>query len=96
LYAAAGLGAAGVSLLGWRIHLRYGTRGLLAFLVLFACYGLLRDRVVSATVGRHLLQFGAGILPWLVDWTGWLTLMLSAIASQYLVAGLPHQRSRGM
>jgi hypothetical protein len=88
-YAAAGLGIAGIGLVGWRIHRRYGRRGVALFLLLFACYGLLRDRVVSATVGRDLLRFGPGILPWIVDWTAWLALTALALATQYLIAGRP-------
>jgi hypothetical protein len=92
-YIATGLGIAGVSLVGWRIHRRFGIRGLGVFLVLFACYGLLRDWVVSSTVGRDLLRFGPGAVPRVVDWTAWLTLTTVAVATQYLIAGQPrHSR----
>jgi hypothetical protein len=93
-YAAAGLGLAGVSLLGWRIHRRYGMRGLVAFLLLFACYGLLRDRVASATIDRRLLHFGPGVLSWLIDWTAWLALTTLTITTQHLIADTPRRRPR--
>jgi len=92
-YAAAGLGVAGLSLVGWRIQRRYGIPGAVAFVVGLACYGLLRDRVVSTTVGRDLLRFGPGPVPWLVDWAAWLILAALAMATQQLLAGRPDRRA---
>jgi hypothetical protein len=40
-YGGAGLGIAGISLVGWRIHRRFDIHGLTLFVVIFALFGLL-------------------------------------------------------
>lgn len=85
-YAAAGLSAAGISLIGWRAHRRFGARGLVAFLVLFALYGMLRDWRVASAAGS-IIRFAPGAVPWLMDGTAWLSLMAVVLAIQLRLGG---------
>lgn len=85
-YIAAGLSAAGISLIGWRVYRRFEEVGLIVFLFAFAVYGLVRDWTVSRTLGDDVIEFSGGIVPWLVDYSAWLTLMGAAIAVQFALA----------
>ncbi len=85
-YAAAGFSAAGVSLIGWRVRLRFGARGVLAFLAGFAAYCVLRDwRVASAP--DSVIAFAPGALPYLADASAALTLMALALGVQLALGG---------
>ena len=89
-YAAAGLSAAGVSLLGWRAWRRFGARGAAAFLALFTAYGVLRDWRVASTPDS-VIAFGPGPAPWLADAAGWLTLMALALGLGHALGGDPRR-----
>lgn len=85
-YAAAGLSVAGISLIGWRAWRRFGPRGLVAFLGLFALYGMLRDWSVASAAGS-IIRFAPGAVPWLMDGTAWLSLMAVVLAIQLALGG---------
>jgi len=85
-YGAGGLSAAGVSLIGWRVTRRFGARGAVAFLALFAGYCVLRDQRVAAAPGA-VIAFGPGAVPLLADGAAALTLMALAFAVQRTLAG---------
>lgn len=87
-YGAAGLSAAGVSLIGWRAQRRFGARGLAGFLALFALYGALRDWRVAHAAGS-VIVFGPGAAPWLADAAAWLVLMALVLAVQRQLGGDP-------
>lgn len=85
-YVAAALSVAGISLIGWRVYLRFQERGLIVFLFIFAAYGLIRDWTVSRTLSDDVIEFGGGVVPWLVDYSAWLVLMGAAMAVQFALA----------
>ncbi|MDD5370359.1 MAG: hypothetical protein PHQ40_14850 [Anaerolineaceae bacterium] len=65
-YVAAALGyGAAFGLIGWRVIRRWQIRGLLAFLLLFALFGVARDYGYSVTT--RFLVFGHGLVPLLAD-----------------------------
>ena len=65
-YVAAALGyGAGFGLIGWRVIRRWKMRGLLAFLLLFALFGVARDFGYSITT--RFIVFGPGLVPLLAD-----------------------------
>jgi hypothetical protein len=84
-YAAAGLSAAGVSLLGWRARRRFGTPGALAFLAAFAGWCVLRDGRV-ARAPDSVIVFGSGAAPWLADAAAAFSLMSLALGLQLALA----------
>lgn len=85
-YAAAGLAAGGVGLIGWRVRRRFGARGALVFLAGFAVYCALRDwRVASAP--DAVIVFAPGTLPYLADASAALTLMALALGLQLALGG---------
>jgi hypothetical protein len=65
-YVAAALGyGAAFGLVGWRVIRRWKMRGLLAFLLVFALFGVARDYGYSLTT--RLIVFGPGPIPLLAD-----------------------------
>lgn len=56
---------AALGLVGWRVIRRWGTRGLVVFLVMFAFFGVTRDYLYSLTTS--LIVFGPGPLPLIAD-----------------------------
>ena len=65
-YVAAALGyGAAFGLIGWRVIRRWEMRGLLAFLSLFALFGVARDYGYSVTT--QFIVFGPGPVPLLAD-----------------------------
>ena len=65
-YVAAALGyGAAFGLIGWRVIRRWEMRGLLAFLSLFALFGVARDYGYSVTT--QFIVFGRGPVPLLAD-----------------------------
>ena len=65
-YIAAALWYGGaLGLIGWRVIRRWSTKGLVAFLVLFALFGVARDYGYSVTT--QLIVFGHGPIPLLAD-----------------------------
>jgi hypothetical protein len=85
-YAAAGLSAAGVGLFGWRVHRRFGTKGVGIFLVAFALLCVIRDYRVAQTQAS-LITFGSGLTPWLADASAAFTLMVLALGIQLALGG---------
>lgn len=80
-YAAAGLSAAGVSLIGWRVVRRFGRSGLAMFLVAFALYCVARDARVAAAA-NSVIRFAPGAVPFVADGIAAFTLMASAMVVQ--------------
>ena len=65
-YVAAALGyGAAFGLVGWRVIRRWEMRGLLAFLLVFALFGVARDYGYSLTT--RFIVFGPGPIPLLAD-----------------------------
>jgi hypothetical protein len=65
-YVAAVLGyGAAFGLIGWRIIRRWGRRGLVAFILLFALFGIARNYGYSLTT--QFIAFGPGPIPWLAE-----------------------------
>ena len=65
-YVAAALGyGAAFGLIGWRVIRCWEMRGLLAFLLLFALFGVARDYAYSVTT--QFIVFGPGLMPLLAD-----------------------------
>lgn len=65
-YVASALGyGAAFGLIGWRAIRRWKMRGLLAFLLLFALFGVARDYAYSVTT--QFIAFGPGSVPLLAD-----------------------------
>jgi len=56
---------AALGLVGWRVIRRFGTLGLIIFLVAFALFGVSRDFAYSITT--DFIKFGHGILPYITD-----------------------------
>ena len=83
-YVAAGLGFTGIGLIAWRVDRRYGTRGIVRLFILFALYGLARDFALSRFVS-DAIEFGGGIVPWLVDFGAWLALTMFAVGVQMVI-----------
>jgi hypothetical protein len=88
-YAGAGIGFAGIGLIGWRIHRRFGWRGLAIFVAGFSIFGVLRDWVVSTTIRKGVIVFGSGITPWAADYLAWFLLAAVAMAVQTAIMGDP-------
>jgi hypothetical protein len=86
-YGAAGVGAAGISLVGWRVLRRYGGRGLLKFLGVFTILGAIRDYRIASGAKPAIIDFGPGAIPWLADAAGWLSLMVVAMLVQMMLGG---------
>jgi hypothetical protein len=85
-YAAAGLSASGVGLLGWLAYRLFGAKGVGGFLVAFTIAGVVRDyRVAHAPAS--VITFGSGLVPWLADAAGWFTLMVLALGIQLALGG---------
>jgi hypothetical protein len=71
-YVAAALGhGAAFGLVGWRVIRRWGMPGLLAFILLFAIFGVVRDYGYSTTT--HFIIFGPGPIPLLADLLSYLS-----------------------
>jgi len=56
---------AALGLIGWRVIRRWGTTGLIAFVVIFALFGVARDYAYNLTT--QLIVFGPGPIPLLAD-----------------------------
>jgi hypothetical protein len=85
-YAAVCLSAGGVGLVGWRARRRFGARGAIAFLILFAVFVPLRDQHAAASAGAPIV-FGPGSIPWIADATAAFTLMSLCLAIQLGLGG---------
>src|SRR5712692_6269844 len=82
---------AGVGLLGWRLHRRFGLRGLAIFLAAFALYGTARDWVTSHTIAKGVIVFGPGAVPWMADCAAWFTGGVLVQAVQIALRGDPRR-----
>ncbi len=78
---------AALGLVGWRIIRRFGRRGLVAFLILFGLFGLLRDSLYSLTTG--LIAFGPGLLLRLADYLAYASCATIAQLLMYCIANVP-------
>jgi len=87
-YVAAALwyGAA-LGLVGWRVVRRFGSAGLVVFLISFALLGTTRDYLHSITT--HLIVFGSGYLPWIADLVAYASAAAVVQLCMYWVAGPP-------
>ncbi len=56
---------AALGLIGWRVIRRFGRRGLVGFLIVFALFGATRDYIFSHTMGG--IEFGSGPIPFIAD-----------------------------
>jgi hypothetical protein len=81
----------GFGLVGWRVHRRFGSRGLAIFLAAASLYGTIRDWVTSRTIADGVIVFGAGTLPWMADFAAWFTANGLAQAIQIVVRGDPRR-----
>lgn len=80
-YVAAAVAVAGLTLIGWRAHRRFGPTGAAGFLVGLAGYGTIRDWVAShAATG--VIEFGPGPIPWIADYLTWFTCAAAALLVQ--------------
>jgi hypothetical protein len=84
LAAALGYGAA-MGLVGWRSTRRFGTRGLVVFLLAAALVGVMRDYSYSLTT--DLIVFGPGPVPILADLFAYASAAALVQAVMYWVAG---------
>jgi hypothetical protein len=82
-YVAAGVAGAGVALVGWRVHRRYGLRGAAIFVLAFGVFCIVRDARLPETV----IVFADGVVPRLADGAAGLTLMIVALAIILLLGG---------
>ena len=83
-YVAAALGyGAAFGLVGWRVIRRWEMRGLLAFLLIFALFGVARDYGYSLTT--RFIIFGPGPIPLLADLLAYGS---SAAVVQLLMRGI--------
>jgi hypothetical protein len=87
-YVGAAIGVSGLTLIGWRVHRRWGFGGTIVFLLAFALYGSVRDWVVSQAA-PDVIVFGDGALPWIADYAAWLAGVGTAVAVQALLRGPP-------
>jgi len=78
---------AGLGLIGWRMIRRFGGRGLLAFLVLLALFGVARDYFYS--VAAQLIAFGPGPAPLIADGVAYASAAVLVQILMYWIAGPP-------
>ena len=95
-YVAAAVAVAGLTLIGWRAHRRFGPVGTVGFLLALAAYGTLRDWVASHAAAG-VIAFGPGPIPWIADYLTWFTCTAAALGVQAALrqrAGPDHPRHR--
>jgi hypothetical protein len=76
---------AGLGLVGWRVIRRFGRRGLVGFLIVFALFGATRDYIFSHTMGG--IEFGPGPVPFLADLFAYGSPAAVVQLVMYLIAG---------
>jgi len=79
-------------LIGWRIHRRFGTRGLVVFLVLFPIYGAIHDyggttAVASSGMMSTTIVFAPGPVALVADALCYETMAIVALLVLRLIAG---------
>jgi len=78
----------GFGLIGWRVVRKWGTRGLIGFLVAWAIYGVIHDFAgTAATAQSNLIAWGPGLAPVIADFFTYGTCGAAAQLVQRLVAG---------
>src|SRR5574341_1713 len=87
-YVAAALfyGAA-LGLVGWRVIRRFGRRGLIGFLIVFAAFGVTRDYLYSITT--QVIVFGRGLMPLIADLFAYASAAAIIQLVMYWIAGPP-------
>ena len=85
--AAALVYGAALGLVGWRVIRRFHTRGLVAFLIVFALLGVMRDYAYSSTT--RLIVFGPGLLPLVADWFAYASAAALLQLLMYWIVGPP-------
>ena len=76
-----------LGLVGWRVIRRYGSRGLLIFLILFGLFGVMRDTLYSITT--KIIVFGHGIMPLMADFFAYLSAAAIVQLVMVWIAGEP-------
>ena len=76
---------AGLGLIGWRVIRRFGKRGLVGFLIVFALFRATRDYIFSYTMGG--IEFGPGPLPFLADLFSYASPAAAVQLVMYRIAG---------
>jgi hypothetical protein len=83
----------GVTLIGWRVSRRFGSRGLIAFIGFMAVYGPVRDYAGIALTNGTIHVISSGIQPFVADVLLWASMNVVAQGVMWLVAGSPQSDS---
>ena len=87
MYAAGGMVFGGAfGLIGWRAVRAYGWRGLFGFIAMLGVLGLARDLRVAQRFPTAIV-FGAGVIPWILDFTAWASLAVLVQAAHWHLLG---------
>jgi sterol desaturase/sphingolipid hydroxylase (fatty acid hydroxylase superfamily) len=78
---------AGLGLIGWRVIRRYGRRGLIGFLIVFAIFGVTRDYFYSFTT--EVIKFGPGPIPLIADLFAYASPAAIVQLVMYWISGPP-------
>ena len=78
---------AALGLIGWRVIRRFDKRGLIAFLVVFALFGVTRDFLYSITSG--VIVFGPGLIPLIADLLAYASGAVIVQLLMYWIVGQP-------
>jgi len=91
VYLLSGLVAGGAAaLIGWRAARRYGTPGLVIFLLIWSIWGVFHDLAgVAATPGSALMEFAPGAVPVIADGLVYFLCAAAAQLTLALLAGPP-------
>jgi hypothetical protein len=79
----------GLTLIGWRVSRRFGSRGLIGFIAFMAVYGPLRDYVGVALTRGTLQVISSGVQPLIADVLLWATSNTVAQSVMWLISGSP-------
>jgi len=78
---------AGLGLVGWRVIRRFGSNGLIVFLLACGLFGVLRD--VAYSLSSQLIAFGTGPLPLVADFLCYISGAAVVQLLMYWIAGPP-------
>jgi hypothetical protein len=78
---------AGLGLIGWRVFRRFGSRGLIGFLIALAIFGATRDYFYSFTT--DVIKFGPGPIPLIADLFAYASPAAVMQLVMYWIAGSP-------
>ncbi len=88
LYVLAGIVGGAMGLIGWRLVLRWGWRGLVGYLLFWAIYAVAHDYGGSkAFANSQLMVFGPGLLPIIADILWYITGNAATLIAIRLVGG---------